>query len=172
MSTLLGAFAGLVVLIGLGMAVFGLIRWTSSRSLANAGHRATGVVVDNQMVSRQERGLTFRPVVTFRTADGEDVTTTILQPRHRSYVVGRSIEVVYHPNNPTKADLAEGYRSIGVPSALGGLVIAAIGIGFFFLIQSATDSAPTVPGFSSNAPQYPTNVTLPPNFQTGFPTFR
>ena len=183
--TVFCSFLGLFVLAGLGLAVRGLMRMSATRALDAAGYRAVGVVVDNELTSHDD-GVSFRPVVEFRTAEGADVAAVVDQPRSRSYLVGSSVEVVYDPDRPTRVDLAVGYRSAGVMSVVAGVVFAGFaGAALVFVLSESPREPqfpePRFPGLPTGAPQFPTfnpngiplpTIETPPFAPTsGAPTF-
>nr|WP_204036253.1 DUF3592 domain-containing protein [Micromonospora qiuiae] len=78
--------------------------WRKLRALAASGHRATAQVVDNQLDSWSGGRTTFRPVVTFRTSSGQQVTTVLADlGGFRSHLIGTEIDVRYDPQKPTEA---------------------------------------------------------------------
>jgi hypothetical protein len=166
-ATLFGVLAGLFMLVGVGVAVHGAVRMSTTRALAAAGYRAVGVVVDNQLISHHEH-LTFRPVVSFRTASGEDVTTAVGQSSYRSHVVGTSVEVVYDPRQPTRADLAVGYRSQGVAAVVGGAVFAVFAGVMLVVVLSVASAVPESPRLP-NLPGLPNGVPHGPGWPNGVP---
>ncbi|MFI5497031.1 DUF3592 domain-containing protein [Actinoplanes sp. NPDC051859] len=93
---------GIPAVAGLALISAGVRRWIRHRSLAGSGHRATAVVVDNQLQSRSEGQTHFRPVVTFRTAAGQELKTVVDLPQSRSYLTGTEFEIYYDPQRPTE----------------------------------------------------------------------
>ncbi|MEV6601459.1 DUF3592 domain-containing protein [Actinoplanes sp. NPDC051346] len=95
---------GIPALIGVGLLVAGARRWSQLRALAGSGRRATARVVDNQLQSWSDGRTSYRPVVTFRTDMGQDVTTVLEDlGSFRSHLSGAEIEVFYDPANPAQA---------------------------------------------------------------------
>jgi hypothetical protein len=91
-------------LAGAGLIVAAVRRWLKLRALTAAGRPATARVVDNQLESWSDGRTSFRPVVTFRTEAGQDVTAVLADlDGFRSHLAGTEIPVVYDPANPAEA---------------------------------------------------------------------
>ena len=137
-AVLVGLLTLLPLALGIGLIVYGISRGQKARQLERTGERVQGVVVDNQMESRAQGRVTFRPVVRFRTTAGVETTAVAEQPSYRSHVVGTSVPVVYYPADPSRASL------IGRGSGATGLIamgVIVIGVGlcaaaFFFSINA------------------------------------
>src|SRR5690349_12836970 len=95
---------GIPALAGAALIIMAIRRWMTLRALGASGRPATARVVDNQMESGSEGRMRFRPIVTFRTDSGQDVTTTLPDlDGFRSHIVGTEIGVLYDPSNPGAA---------------------------------------------------------------------
>jgi len=124
--------------VGIGLIVYGLSRGQKARQLERTGERVQGVVVDNQMESRTQGRITFRPIVRFRTLAGVETTAVAEQPSFRSHVVGTSVPVVYDPADPSRASvLGRGSGASGL--VVMGVIVIVIGLcgAVFFLSINA-----------------------------------
>jgi hypothetical protein len=125
---------GVPALVGSVLIVVAVRRWGRLRALAAEGQRATGRVVDNQLESWSDGRTRFRPVVTFRTSSGQEVTTVLedlagnrshLVGGNRSHLVGTEVELFYDPEKPADAAPARSDRA--------GFVVALV-FGVIFLV--------------------------------------
>ncbi|GIF63297.1 hypothetical protein Ais01nite_13320 [Asanoa ishikariensis] len=112
---------GVPALVGIGLIVTTALRWNKLRTLAGSGQRVTAQVVDNQLESWSGGRTRFRPVVRFQPGAGPEVTTVLTDlVGFRSHVVGTKIEVLYDPQNPTKAaPVRAGGWTLMIPLAFG-----------------------------------------------------
>jgi hypothetical protein len=141
--TVVAVTMSIVALAGLSMAAYGAVLWRRNRALLATGQRTSGVVVDNQVESRTDQSLVFRPVVRFRTGTGEEITVVANRPSHRSFVAGTSLPIVYDPADPASADLATG--GAGRPYLISGLVFAVFAVVVYLVFSSFADAASTTP---------------------------
>jgi hypothetical protein len=143
-----GVVVGLITLVplgfGIGLVGYGIVKGRRARQLEQGGERVHGLVVDNQMESRTQGRITFRPVVRFRTLAGVDITAVTEQPSYRSHVVGTTVPVVYNPASPSRASVVG--RSSGATGLIvvGVLVIAfsVCGAAFFLGLSRLVDLVP------------------------------
>jgi hypothetical protein len=122
-SSVLVVWAVLAIL-GLGLAGYGVALWLRIQELRRRG-LTRGVVVDNEIVSEWGR-LRFRPVVRFHTATGREVRFVGAQSRHRSYVGGSRVVVVYDPDRPDRAAVGTGGAALGY--VVTGLAVAGLAV--------------------------------------------
>ncbi|WP_432544903.1 DUF3592 domain-containing protein [Kineococcus sp. SYSU DK002] len=125
----LTALLGVAVVVGgLRMALRARSRSREALRLRTDGVSTTGTVVDNRITSHREHRMTFSPVVRF-AVDGRDVTVVGDQVWNRSFVTGRSAQVVYDPAAPDRAHVrAEGGSFLG--RGFSGVVLAVFGLVF------------------------------------------
>jgi hypothetical protein len=120
---------GVPALVGAALMVVAVGRWRKLRALGASGQHATARVVDNQVESWSGGRMTFRPVVTFRTGAGREVTAVLADlGGYRSHVVGTEIDVRYDPQRPTEAAPARTGHAGLVIALLFGLVFLAFSV--------------------------------------------
>lgn len=129
----------LPVLLGLNTIRRGMVLRRRSADLVRVGRQVSAVVVDNQMESRSEGRMTFRPVVRFQPATGPEVTVVAGEGSERSFLVGSPLQVVYDPADPAKVALAgvragRGHVSVGILFVIMGLLAMA---GFYAILSHA-----------------------------------
>ena len=123
---------GIVVI---GVSVKGLIGF---QRFAQRALRVPGVVSDVRTTfAGRGEGLkaTHRPVLTFTTVDGREITTEASTASDLG--VGNATEVLYDPQDPTSAmpaDTAAGYGGI-----VAGVIALGIGLAFFSAFSGVTD---------------------------------
>ncbi|MGW2156936.1 DUF3592 domain-containing protein [Nonomuraea sp. NPDC001699] len=124
------AFGAVVVLVSVRGIVHG-------RRFVRGARRVPGVVTDvaTTFTGRGEHLRAHRrPVLTFTTAEGREVTSESWTESQLG--VGRETDVLYDPQDPTKAAPA---GDVGVGGGYGGIVIgliaAAIGLALFVAIS-------------------------------------
>jgi hypothetical protein len=89
----------------------------------------TGTVVAYQTSSSSEGGLTYQPVIEFRTAEGRMVRfTDRMGSNPPRYEQGMVIPVKYDPKKPTKAKPGGAFRTVFTPALLLGLAAVFGGI--------------------------------------------
>ena len=120
----------------LGLGVAGLVRAVRARRrgavLHRRGERVRGVVVDVQIHQRgrdRDAATTYRPVVTFTTALGQQVTTVAGPTATTSWVERTPVLVLHDPQDPEHAEVLEpvpgastGASTAG-PAAVGVLLV-------------------------------------------------
>jgi hypothetical protein len=117
---------------GILTAVALFLIWRSVRFHRRAVD-TTGTVVSYVTSSGSEGGITYQPVIDFRTADGQVVRfTDRMGSNPPRYEVGMIIPVKYDPKKPTKAKPGGVFRTVFTPALL--LTLAAVfgGIAFVF----------------------------------------
>ncbi|MBW6439232.1 DUF3592 domain-containing protein [Actinoplanes hulinensis] len=118
-------FVGVPALVGAALIVAATRRWTRLSSLTASGRQTTARVVDNQLESWSDGRTSFRPVVTFQTDSGQEVTTALADlDGFRSHIIGTEVPVVYDPQKPSDATPA--HKS-------GGRLVTTVVVGVLFL---------------------------------------
>lgn len=115
-------------LIFVAAGMFGIL---SSRRLARNGQRVTGTVVAVQRTSGAD-GATYRPVLGFRTLDGQDMRVTAKTSGRPP--TGKQVPVVYDPRRPTNAEI-DTWAGRGTPLLviITGLGVCLLGYALFML---------------------------------------
>ncbi|MEO3786355.1 DUF3592 domain-containing protein [Actinocorallia sp. B10E7] len=133
MPTFLGYFPLVFVVIGFAVVVAAVRGEIRDRAWRRRAQRVPGTVTDVQnRFSGSGRHLRAspRPVLTFTTLEGRQVTAESRQTS--GHGVGKEVEVLYDPADPTAAEIDGGSSPLsGLGSVAVGLVIAAIGFGIF-----------------------------------------
>jgi hypothetical protein len=116
-------------------------RLVAGKQFARRAQRVPGVVSDvrTTFAGRGEYLRTRnRPILTFTTADGREITTEASTTSDLG--VGNATDVFYDPQDPTRAVPAEsvggGYSGIVI-----GLIAAVIGLAFFAGVWESPDKA-------------------------------
>ncbi len=130
----------LVVAAGMAIAgtvlVRGLRHRQLRRQLLSSGTRTSATVVDNEMSSYGGRdgGMSFRPVVRYRTLDGRELTAPVGIGAHRSWGRGTEVAVVYDASNPSRVALVDDRGSLA--SIVVPVLVLLFFLGFaFFVLQ-------------------------------------
>lgn len=126
-------------IVAIMMSVKGLVGF---QRFAQRALRVPGVVSDVRTTfAGRGEGLkaTHRPVLTFTTVDGREITTEASTASDLG--VGNATEVLYDPQDPTSArpahDTAAGYGGI-----VAGVIALGIGLAFFSAFSGVTDVTP------------------------------
>ncbi|MBB3097866.1 hypothetical protein FHR83_005550 [Actinoplanes campanulatus] len=119
-------FAGVPALVGAGLIVAAVRHWSKLRTLTASGRQTTARVVDNQLESWSDGQTRFRPVVTFQTDSGQEVTTALADlDGFRSHIIGTEVPVIYDPQKPSEATPAQ---------KGGGRLVTTVVVGMLFLV--------------------------------------
>ncbi|BBH68356.1 hypothetical protein ACTI_50410 [Actinoplanes sp. OR16] len=138
----LALVVGIPALTGVALIVIAVRRWLALRALGTSGRQATARVVDNQMESRSEGRMSFRPIVTFRTDSGQEITTPLADlGGFRSHVVGTEIAVLYDPANPSAAAPVRGTRGRLAATVVFGVIFLAFAVCAYGVGRTALDPA-------------------------------
>ncbi|MEV0270754.1 DUF3592 domain-containing protein [Hamadaea sp. NPDC050747] len=144
MTTVFGAFPVMFMIVAAVIGVGGIVglvkgvaRLRGSASLREDGRETTGTVVDSQMESRgagDNRFMVFRPVVRFRTQEGQEVTAVGPNASRRSFVKDSTVPLRYHPDRPAEIEIVTGEGSgSGAWAMIAGGLLAAVA-GLFFVV--------------------------------------
>ena len=121
------------IFLGVGalMLLGALLLWNSTRRFIADAESAQGRVVELIEVRDEDDGsISYKPVVTYETANGRSITfTASFSSKPAPYDVGESVEVLYAPQDPHDARI-KGFSSLWLgPTILGGLGVVFTGIG-------------------------------------------
>ncbi len=131
-----------LLVVAAGVAITGtvLIRGLRHRQLRqrllSSGTRTSATVIDNEMSSYGGRdgGMSFRPVVRYRTLDGRELTRPVGIGAHRSWGRGTEVEVVYDSADPSRVALVDDRGSLA--SIVAPVLVLLFFVGFvFFVLQ-------------------------------------
>lgn len=107
-------------LIGLGLLGGAFYTWHSTNEFVSGARVAQGTVVD--LVSSRSSDSTWAPVVVFRTAEGREVRfRSEVRSSPPSHSVGETVEVLYRPEQPAKAEINSFMSLWFVTMVLGGI---------------------------------------------------
>jgi hypothetical protein len=125
---------GTLMLVGAGLL------WVNTRNFVAQAQGASGTVVELREVRDSDGGSsTWKPVVRFTSADGQDVTfASSFSSNPASYELGESVPVLYRREDPRDARIrGSGSLWFGV-TLLGGLgvVFAALGGAILFATRA------------------------------------
>jgi hypothetical protein len=120
--------------IGILMLILALVLWSKTRGFIARAASTQGTVTELVEVRDDDDGsLTFKPVVKFVAASGEEISfTSSYSSRPAPYDVGETVEVIYLPGDAR----IKGFGSLWFgPLILGvlGTVFAAIGSSILFI---------------------------------------
>lgn len=123
-------------IIGLALLIGAFYLYQNKQAFLKKAEVAQGTVIELQS-SRSDNSTTYRPVVEFTTKTGKKVEfTSSVSSNPPSYNQGETVEVLYDPVNPYKADI-NGFTSLYLaPLILGILGIIFFLIGFFTILFS------------------------------------
>lgn len=93
------------VIVGAAMSrmVRGAVALRRSAYLRGSGCVTTGAIVDTRV-----RTHNFKPVVRFRTRDGEDVTTVAPKTVSQGFAADAEVPIRYDPANPVYVEITDG----------------------------------------------------------------
>jgi hypothetical protein len=138
---------GLPALAGIAMIVVGVRRRGQQRDLVSSGQQVSARVVDNQMESWSGGRTSFRPVVTYRTLAGQEVTTVLADlDGFRSHVVGTELVVFYDPAKPADATPVGGAGSRVAVTIVFGVIFLVFALVAFFVAGMIIDGFHAVGG--------------------------
>jgi hypothetical protein len=130
--------AAYVLAAGAFLAAIGGYGLSRQLRLQRRGERVTGIVVghDQQWVAGQSMSnpgsYAYRPVVRFRTRDGQEIEATTRVGTPVGIRPGREVPVLYDPANPSSAEI-DAFRERGVLNLMtavfliGGVVLMVVG---------------------------------------------
>jgi hypothetical protein len=120
---------GLFALMGLGLLVASVFIYLNTRSFINSSARAKGTVIAHAQSRSSDGGLTYAPVISFRTPDGQTVEfKSQTSSNNPSPALGESVEVLYNPRNPQEAEI-NSFTSLWILT----IILSALGAGFFII---------------------------------------
>jgi hypothetical protein len=118
------------------LGYFGIWIWRIHSRFGSKGRRTVGKVVDIEMRS-DHLGMKFSPKVEFETLEGQKIVFFGEATEENHKLKGRSVKVIYLPENPTDAEIRSGGPW------------AVIAIVFLFAALSLFASASCFPGFAT-----------------------
>ena len=121
--------------LGVLAVAWAVLAFRSQRRFLSKAMRATGVV-KSLTAERLEKTTFYFPVITFTTAAGVPVTAQSKTSISSSYPLGKTISVLYDPNDPSNLEIDAWSRWVVVAAAIF-LAIVFIGIGTATLISSS-----------------------------------
>ncbi len=123
-----------MLVVGLAVGAFGVVRMLGSRRLRRTGVAAVGTVVRHEETS--DDGPIYQPVVAFvDEGGGEHQFTAAMRTSWRVHRVGQRVPVRYPAGRPGAAELVSGTHAAvvaGLPLAFG--VVFAL-LGLFWSLQ-------------------------------------
>ena len=133
-SMILGLVFGGVGLLLIVLALFFLIR---TRMFISNSRETMGTVTQMVYDSDSEGG-GYTPIFRYRTLEGQEVEVSgNLRTNPPQFKVGQTIEVLYDPENPSKARIKKWFNLYFVPMLLGllGLLFGGIGVGVVIAVR-------------------------------------
>ncbi|TME24657.1 MAG: DUF3592 domain-containing protein [Chloroflexi bacterium] len=121
--------------LGVLAVAWAVLAFRSQRRFLSKAMRATGVV-KSLTAERLEKTTFYFPVITFTTAAGVPVTAQSKTSISSSYPIGKTISVLYDPNDPNSLEIDAWSRWVVVAAATF-LAIVFVGIGTAALISSS-----------------------------------
>lgn len=116
-------------LIGLGLLVASVFVYLNTRNFINSSARAEGTVVAHAPGRSSDGDLTYAPVISFRTPEGQAVEFKSQTSSNSPYpAVGETVEVIYNPQRPSEAEI-NSFSSLWTLN----IILAALGAGFFVI---------------------------------------
>lgn len=117
-----------LLVIGLGMLVGSFFMYSNTKEFVDDAIEAEGIVIE-LVRSKSSDSVTYRPIIEFRTKDGNAVEfTSSVSSNPPSYSQGETVEVLYQEGTPEKAKI-KGFFSLWG----GALIIGGIGLVFFLI---------------------------------------
>lgn len=120
---------GLFALVGLGLLVTSVFVYLNTRNFINSSAKATGQVIAHASGRSSDGTLTYAPVISFRTPDGQVVEfKSQASSSSPSPAVGEAVEVLYNPRQPQEAEINT-FSSLWILP----IILSALGAGFFII---------------------------------------
>ena len=109
--------------------VLGICNYNHINKLLNEGVTVQGTVSEIEEVRGRRGRMSYYPIVTFLTEDGQTMRVKTSSSSASAYSAGQRINVVYLPSNPQKAEIegSSAFSSIGLYFLLILAAIAFIG---------------------------------------------
>jgi hypothetical protein len=121
-----GRLAGAILLfIGLIFGGVGSIFLFDVKSYADKGVEAQGQVIENIPVRSSKGGTTYTPLVLFKTQSGQEVQFEDgVSSKPPAFDIGEKVNVLYMPDNPNEAIVADGmWLFPGIFVGIGGVLL-------------------------------------------------
>jgi len=118
--------------VGFILAALAVFFWLRTRSFLETAQKAQGTVIRLVYSSDSDGGGGYSPVYTFRTISGQVIEVTDkMSSNPPQFKEGQIIDVLYDPEDPSRARINKWFNLYFVPLLLGflGLVFGGIGIG-------------------------------------------
>ena len=125
--------ASLFLTLGVLAVPWAVLAFRSQRRFLSRALRATGVV-QSLTAERLDRSTFYFPVITFTTAAGVTVTARSKTSISGGYPIGKTISVLYDPNDPNDLEIDAWSRWV-VVAAASFFAIVFIGIGTAALLS-------------------------------------
>ncbi|WP_206196659.1 DUF3592 domain-containing protein [Zooshikella ganghwensis] len=124
----------LFLLIGLAMLVGAFFAYQNTQSFVAEAIKADGVVVD-MVSSRSSDSITYRPVIEFKTKEGDLVEfTSSTGSNPPSYSRGETVDVLYQESMPGNAKINSFFSLWGLAVIVGGMGAVFFLIGFLIIL--------------------------------------
>ncbi|WP_281232747.1 DUF3592 domain-containing protein [Flavobacterium gelatinilyticum] len=124
--------------IGLALLAGALYLYLDKKDFLKNAETVQGTVVE-LISKRSDNSITYAPVISFTTKEGNKIEfTSSVSSNPSSYNVGESVEVLYDPKAPNKANI-NGFSSLWIgPLILGILGVIFFLIGFIIILYGIT----------------------------------
>lgn len=118
---------------GIGMLAATLFTYKNTNTFLKEAIRAEGTVIE-LIQSRSDDSMAYYPVVVFASQDGKEIEFTSPSGSNPpSYSTGQTVEILYLPTEPQKAEINSFFSLWGLTAILGGMgsIFSAVGAGMF-----------------------------------------
>lgn len=121
MAAMRNTFFLAFLLPGIGMLVATFFIYKSTNTFLKDATRAEGTVIE-LVRSRSDDSIVYYPVVVFVSQEGEEIEFTSLSGSNPpSYSKGQTVEILYLPTQPQKAEINSPFSQWGIVTIFGGL---------------------------------------------------
>jgi len=117
--------------VGFILAALAIFFWLRTRAFLDTAQKAQGTVIRMVYSSDSDGGGGYSPVYTFRTIGGQVIEVTDrMSSNPPQFKEGQIIDVLYDPENPSRARINKWFNLYFVPLLLGflGLIFGGVGI--------------------------------------------
>ena len=135
-----------VVLASLGLLLAGAIFLLPKMKHLTLGERTVGVVVGHQSYGYGKSGNIRVPVVRYSGPGGVSDIAGFLPAASSTYPLGKEVSVLYIPNDPRNAVIADFVQLFLIPTVVGGLGLACLSGATAFMYWTVRGELRVKPG--------------------------
>jgi len=126
-------------IIGLALLTGCVYLYSDKQAFKKKAEISQGVVVE-LIIERFDKTIMYAPIISFTTKEGDKIEfTSAIGNNSPSYRVGETVEIIYDPKEPNKADINSFTSLWMAPLILGVFGIIFFLIGFSIFLHEMND---------------------------------